>query len=112
MNDYKELIKELLLESEKTWECDRDAWASNKYEEAADAIEQLVGYAAKCEKECEDAEKYIEQLVKERDTAVKCLPQRCTLCKHYAAEDGACYDERKCADWACHPNWEWRGVQE
>ena len=80
MNDYKELLAEL----RKCKYCARDI---AKY--AADAIEQLV---------------------KERDAAVKDLKEwcdelcYCEVCKHNS----------KCSKEFCKfaNNWEWRGVQE
>lgn len=102
MNDYKELIEELR-------KCKYSAPNTAQY--AADAIEHLVGYASKCEKECEDAEKYIEQLVRERDAAVEDLKSLafCNKCKHNETTEGFndiclyCREDDK---------WEWRGVRD
>lgn len=99
MNDYKELIDELRSEAENMRECRHDPWTADDYDKAAAAIEQLV---------------------RERDAAVKDIGWNCIKCKHYdKASPNYGYTE-ECENCGTYPwfddeaesKWEWRGVQE
>lgn len=79
MNDYKGLVVELRSEAENMRECNHDPWTADDYDKAADAIEQLV---------------------KERDAAVKCI------------EDMETYLQWGASQYAYKVIEEWRGVTE
>ncbi|MBQ0142846.1 MAG: hypothetical protein KBT06_08630 [Prevotellaceae bacterium] len=106
MKDYNELIAELRSEAEKTWEYDRDAWTSDEYEKAADAIEQLVTERDAAIAELKMLEKHIG----------KSIPKRCKTCELWGKRGWSQFEVGYCEgdDNPHSPNdfcSRWRGVQ-
>lgn len=64
-----------------------------------------------------DALAYIQQLERERDAAVACIPHACGYCKHFIITHNGCTPDYDCARSRCtnisgvNTGWEWRGVQ-
>lgn len=88
MNDYKELI-ELLRDDEFCGKLDY-------IDDAADAIEQLV--------------KERDAAVKDMNTLCSTFADICSFCKNDSRNDGDVCVKCKGTDWL--EFWEWRGVQE
>ena len=65
-----------------------------------------------------DALAYIQQLERERDAAVACIPHACGYCKHFIITHNGCTPDYDCARSGCtnisgvNTGWEWRGVRE
>lgn len=92
MNAYKELINRLRDCPTQADIITDNIFAVVDYADtkaSADALEYLVGYVAKCEKECGDAEKYIEQLVKDNDVLTKARDEYKTMSMWQAEQLGA-----------------------
>lgn len=104
MNDYKELVFNLMFLAKYCHSEYNDLCVDDELKKAADAIEQLV-------KERDELTTKCCRLEQERDAAVADLKEailgdvgECFACKHRNDVGCGAYSDGEC--------WEWRGVQE
>lgn len=95
MNDYKELITDIAGAMLMAKVMGIDSMAK-VYSRAADAIEQLV--------------KERDSAVKDMNTLCSTFADICSFCKNDSRNDGDVCVKCKGTDWL--EFWEWRGVQE